>query len=345
MSRTLAIEAPAKVNLFLSVLGRRPDGFHDIETLFQSVSLADRVAVTVDEGAGEGPTDPDVDGPANGGRRSGAPPVHLKIDGPDLGPIESNLAYRAARRFQQETALDLPVRIELVKRIPAGAGLGGGSSDAAAVLRCLAALTGYGDTGRLEEVAAELGSDVPFFLMGSPLALGRGRGEVLTELRPLPEASLVLALPEVHVGTGAAYADLEGGRAGGAVGADARRGEEGGESAARRGAPRGSEAAAPGGGGFPFDSDDPSWADVARLACNDFEPVVAPVHDEIRASLDGLRAEGASVALLSGSGAASFGLFGTRADAERAAEALEGRHPWRFVVATTRITVPAPRPA
>lgn len=312
MSRTVEVEAPAKVNLFLRVFERRPDGFHDIETLFQSISLADRVVVTVEVGGGERPIELGVDGPLSGGRRSGRPPVHLQIDGPDLGPIESNLAYRAARRFQEETGLDVPVRIELVKRIPAGAGLGGGSSDAAAVLRCLAALIGYGNAGRLEAMAAELGSDVPFFLGDSPLALGRGRGEKLTDLRPLPEASLVLALPNVHVATGTAYGQLE-----------ARRAE--------------------GGGGLSPELDELTWPEVARIAYNDFEPVVVPTHDEIRASLDGLRAEGASVALLSGSGAASFGLFGTRAEAERAAEALKARHPWRFTVATTRTSVPPPR--
>lgn len=325
MSGTVEIEAPAKINLYLSVLGRRPDGFHEIETLFQSISLADHVVVGVEEEVAERP-------------------ISLQVHGRDLGPVEDNLAYRAARRFWQETGRRGSIRVELTKRIPAGAGLGGGSSDAAAVLWCLATLAELGDVGSLRPMAAELGSDVAFFLAGSPLAMGSGRGDELTELAPLPEVGLVLAMPDVHVSTGRAYEELA-----------ARR------RASRRGAPEheseaapsaGSEGAGMTGTGRPEDASRRAgipprsgltWPDVARLAHNDFEPVVVPRHDAIHASLEGLRAEGASVALLSGSGAASFGLFETRAEAERAASVLGERHPWRFEVATTRTTVPSPR--
>lgn len=328
-SSIVEVEAPAKINLFLRVLGRRPDGYHDIETLLQSVSLADRVVVGLSdetrspsERFGDAPRpggrDPDAAGGRTGsgsgvgvgtdggeGRtgpvgddpfvRAGPPPVQLDIDGPDLGPLASNLAYRAARDFLEVTGSTSPVRIQLVKRIPMGAGLGGGSSDAAAVLRALAVLTGFDDPVALHEMATDLGSDVPFFLAGSPLALGRGRGERLTELTALPETHLVLALPVVHVATAEAYAAL----------AKARERE-------------GSFAEAPGSGAAVSATDDKTssvgqpaaWADVEGLACNDFEPVV---------------------------------VFGGRAEAEEAAEALRRHHPWRFVAATTRTTVPMPR--
>lgn len=354
MTQTVVVEAPAKINLFLRVLGRRPDGYHDIETLFQAVSLADRVVVGLsdeatalseraDDAAGsggrdagsegtdghEGPTGPAGDEPYD---RVAAPPVHLDIDGPDLGPMASNLAYRAARRFLEATGTTSPVRIELVKRIPMGAGLGGGSSDAAAVLEALAALTGYDDREALHRMAADLGSDVPFFLAGSPLALGEGRGERLTPLAALPRAHLVLALPDVHVDTAEAYAMLS-----------ESRGSEG-SSAASFDSP--DEKPAPSAsherwsvGGLA------AWTDVGAMAHNDFEDVIAPRHEEIGASLEALRTAGASVVLMSGSGAASFGLFDGRAEAEEAAERLTRRHPWRFVAASTRTTVPMPRDA
>ncbi|MDX1493550.1 MAG: 4-(cytidine 5'-diphospho)-2-C-methyl-D-erythritol kinase [Longimicrobiales bacterium] len=305
------VEAPAKVNLFLRVLHRRPDGFHELETLFQAVSLSDRVRVAVDDRAGMAA----VASTAGGGG------ISLSVDGPDLGPVESNLAYRAASSFREAAGFEAPVRIELTKRIPAGAGLGGGSSDAAAVLRCLATLTGFPDADVLRAIALELGSDVPFFLSTSPLALGRGRGEELTELPPLPEVSLVLALPDVHVATGAAYGALASSR-----GSDAASSKRGGIGVVVGGDP----------------SLLSSWNSVIESAVNDFEAVVVPAHSEVEASLRGLRDRGARVALLSGSGAASFGLFDSYDEARAAAAWLEGRHPWRFVPVTTRTTMPIP---
>lgn len=302
-TRSVEIAAPAKVNLFLRVLHRRPDGFRELETLFQAVSLSDRVVVGIDGDAADGP-------------------IALEVDGPDLGPIEANLAVRAAAAFRTVAGPVGSIRIGLTKQIPVGAGLGGGSSDAAAVLKCLVALTGFDDIGTLRTIAAGLGSDVPFFFGRSPLALGRGRGELLTELPPLPEAPLVLALPDVRVATGAAYAALGARRTSAAA--------SGGHEIDPNGAPRALEL------------DGLDWLDVVRLAENDFEAVVGPWHEEIRASLDGLRSEGASMALLSGSGAASFGLFETRSRAERAAAALSDRLGWRFEVVTTNRTVPEP---
>jgi 4-diphosphocytidyl-2-C-methyl-D-erythritol kinase len=146
--RSASLEAPGKVNLVLRVLGRRSDGYHEIATLFQAIDLCDNVRVSVD---------PDASG------------VDLALEGPDLGPLEENLAYRAAERFCDRYGVEAGVRIELLKRIPAGGGLGGGSSDAAAVLRLLSALTGHGEG--LQALAADLGSDVPFFVAGS--ATGR----------------------------------------------------------------------------------------------------------------------------------------------------------------------------
>ena len=171
MSRAIALDAPGKVNLVLRVLHRRPDGYRELETVFQMVSLADRVELTLSEGPGA---------------------VTLSVDGPDLGPVESNLAWRAAEEFRLAAGLDAGVHIALTKKIPAGAGLGGGSSDAAAVLRGLARLTGFDDPLRLHGIARSLGADVPFFLGPAPIALGRGRGDELTPLQARRPTSFLL---------------------------------------------------------------------------------------------------------------------------------------------------------
>ena len=161
IARTLA---PAKVNLVLRIGGKRADGFHELVTIFQAVSLADEVEVSVKPR----PSEDSISGADNG--------VDLFVDGPDLGPTEQNLAWRAASEFLRQSGHRGTVSIHLKKHIPAGAGLGGGSSDAAAVLRCLATLMDFTDREALHEIAARLGSDVTFFLGASPTAIGRGRG-------------------------------------------------------------------------------------------------------------------------------------------------------------------------
>lgn len=288
--RRARVAAPAKVNLLLRVLDRRSDGFHDLETLFQAVDLCDQVEVTTG-GAG----------------------VRLLVEGPDLGPVRENLAYRAAVGFLERAGLaEEGVTIQLRKRIPAGAGLGGGSSDAAAVLRCLDALwPGRAAASELSALALDLGSDVPFFLGPAGLALGRGRGERLTPLPPLPTGHLVLVLPPVHVATGGAYAALAGRRAGEAT-------------PLRVPLPEG------------------PWAleDVAAMAENDFEEVVVAAHAQVSASLQALREAGARPFLLSGSGAACFGMFTGAEEARDAASRIGSRLGWPAVPARTLLEIP-----
>jgi len=293
---TTCLAAVAKVNLSLRVLGKRSDGFHEIQTVFQAVDLADEVRV---ERAGEG--------------------ITLTVEGADLGPDYENLAYRAAARFLEASGGKKGIHVTLVKRIPAGAGLGGGSSDAAAVLRCLAASSPWFPQERLAHLGAALGSDVPFFLGGSPLARAEGRGEMLTALPALPAAHVVLALPPVHVSTAEAYGALGRGRLE--------------PSAAGRG----------GVGGKGGDEPPRSWEEVAATLHNDFEGEIAERHVPIARSLDALRGAGAKGALLSGSGAASFGLFATAEEAARVATRLESALGWRFVPVRTLTRMPEPR--
>lgn len=178
--RAHALKANAKVNLGLSVLGRRPDGFHEIDTLMARLTLHDTLTLEAqDEG------------------------VRLTVIGADLGiPPEKNLAYRAAQLYLQEAGEARGVVITLDKRIPAAAGLGGGSADAGAVLRGLAQL--YPAGLELAELAAQLGSDVPFFAADLPAARTTGRGEILTSAK-LPGLHLVLVHPGVGVSAGDAY--------------------------------------------------------------------------------------------------------------------------------------------
>ena len=291
MSRKRRVElvAPAKLNLSLRVLGRRPDGYHEIETLFQAIDLADEVTVEL---GGDG--------------------VALSVEGADLGPPEDNLAVRAAVAYRIATGLREGVRISLRKRIPAGAGLGGGSSDAAAVLAGLAALVTDDDSGRLRDLGANLGSDVPFFLASSPLALGRGRGERLTPLEPLPVADAVLVLPPVHVSTAAAYRALDAQPLGRAA-ADA-----------------------------PPSPTPRSWDDVRARACNDFEASVAARHPEVARSLEALGGAGARLAMLTGSGSACFGLFDDRGRAVETADAVGRVLGWPARAVRTLARMPDP---
>ncbi|HSH75548.1 MAG TPA: 4-(cytidine 5'-diphospho)-2-C-methyl-D-erythritol kinase [Longimicrobiales bacterium] len=293
MIRTAAVVAPAKVNLTLRVLSKRPDGYHELDTLFQAIDLADDVVVRL------------------GGRG-----VALRVRGAVPAAEPENLAYRAAEKLREEAGFSGGVEVVLTKRIPAGAGLGGGSSDGAAVLKCLAALLDIApDDERLRRIALELGSDVPFFLSQGALARGRGRGEVLTALPALPEADLVVVSPPVHASTAWAYRALAAELPG--TGAETL----------------------PGG----LRTVPETWAEVASSAHNDFQELVSSGHPEVARSLGALRDAGARLALLSGSGSSSFGLFDDRASAERAAAALQDELGWPCRPARTLVEQPVPR--
>ena len=236
-ARRIAIEARAKLNLTLAVGPPRDDGFHDLVTVFQSVSLADTLVVEPRRHgftlvvrheevslAGRGGAPGGVR--RNGrGRRAGRPiPGRPIREGsrPALGTrgrIEvpagaRNLVLRAARRMAEEIALGAGARFTLVKRIPAGAGLGGGSADAAAVIRALPALYGRElAPARRRRIALELGSDVPFLLSGGT-ALGRSRGERLTPIGLVAPFRALVAVPEWRVSTPVAFARIDRGKYG-----------------------------------------------------------------------------------------------------------------------------------
>lgn len=178
--------APAKLNLFLEVLGRRPDGYHEIESLMVRVALHDRLTLA-DEPSGR---------------------IELRCDDPGVPAGRANLVVRAAEALRAEARVDRGARITLEKRIPAQAGLGGGSSDAAATLEALDQLWDLRTPpARLAELAGAIGSDVAFFL-GGPAAVCRGRGERVEPIGPSPTYHFVLIKPPVGLRTAEVYGRL-----------------------------------------------------------------------------------------------------------------------------------------
>lgn len=179
----MTIQAFGKVNLVLRICGKRPDGYHDIETLMVPVTLADEVEADVEEGSG----------------------TEIACDQAEIPTGPENLVWRAAEIFQRHTGRTFRTRIILRKSIPHGAGLGGGSSDAAAVLQALDQLTGtHLGADALEDLAAQIGSDIPFFIRSVP-AWCRGRGEQMHPATEVPAANILLLKPPFPVSTAWAY--------------------------------------------------------------------------------------------------------------------------------------------
>ncbi len=260
---TVRAMAQAKVNLSLRILAREESGFHQIETVFQRLALAD--VVSVREAVGR-----TLDVRFAEGARA-----------VDLGPVERNLAWRAADAYAAVAGSPRGWALEIEKRIPVGGGLGGGSADAAAVLRALDALAARPlGPSALVDIAARLGADVAFLTSASELALAWGRGERMLDLPPLAAARVLLLVPDFGVHTGQAYAALAAHRAAGHV-----------VTGAAWRSPRSLG----------------SWSAVAADAVNDFEPVVFELHPalaKVRAQLGALPQT--VLALMSGSGSTLF---------------------------------------
>jgi 4-diphosphocytidyl-2-C-methyl-D-erythritol kinase len=273
-ARAARVAAQAKVNLFLRVGPRRADGFHDILTMLQLIDLSDEIIVRV---GGAGRT-LHVAGP--------------RLPNSGLGPTDRNLAFRAAVAYADRAGWPSGFSVELNKHVPTGGGLGGGSSDAGAVLRALDTLNER-PLGRsaLLELAAGLGSDVPFFVCGSARALASGRGEELGELDPLPAREALLLVPTVGVATADAYRWL-----------DEVRTEPTSHKATRLDATPATRRL----------SAEEEWDLAAQTSHNDFEEVVEAKHPYLRALRAALDERGAFMARLAGSGSTVFGLFKSR---------------------------------
>ena len=256
--RRVRVRALAKLNLDLRVLGKRPDGYHELRTIFQTISLADTLEVGFTPG-----------------RRT-------IVELADSHAIPDNLAARAAQLVLDAMRVKGRVAMRLSKRIPLGAGLGGGSSDAAAVLLALPVLAGRKpDPAKLSELAHQLGSDVGFFLWGGTAA-GIGRGGELFPLPDGPPRRALVVAPGLHVSTPQAYRHLS-----------PRLTSESEQNKI-----------------FSFQSQ--VWGRGVESPVNDFEEVVFAQHPSLAALKKRLLRAGASVALMTGSGSALFGLFPDR---------------------------------
>jgi 4-diphosphocytidyl-2-C-methyl-D-erythritol kinase len=268
----LTVRAHAKVNLDLRVLGVRADGYHELRTVFQGIELHDTLACSDQPG-----------------------PFTLKCRTPGVPLDESNLVWKAAAALWTALGRAGTIRdavIQIDKKIPLEAGLGGGSSDAAAALIALGRLWGGAPMTLLREVGATIGADVPFFLSGGT-ALGLGRGEEIYPLVDLPPHFVVIVRPPFGVSTAEAYGWYDEDRASG------QRDEN-----------------------RDFQQLPVPWPSRAAQMINDLEPPVIRRHQEIAGLKTQLREAGATAAAMSGSGSAVFGLFRGRAAAERAVRPL-----------------------
>jgi 4-diphosphocytidyl-2-C-methyl-D-erythritol kinase len=276
-TKKITVLAPAKINVCLGVTGKRADGYHDIDSVMQTVSLCDKVSVTLAENA-------------EGQRIKVSCPGHSELDG------ENDIAYGMAQLFFEYTkAENYDVSIEIEKVIPMEAGLGGGSSDAAATLLALNKLTGAGiPEAELMALGAKVGADVPF-LVRKGTALVEGIGEIITPCRDLPETAVLIAYPKNEkVSTGKAYAAI-----------DAR-----GEFSAHEDFEKMKAAIEKG-----------DLAEISAASYNIFESVL-PAGSAVFEIKKEMLARGALMSLMSGSGSAVFGFFPCEKCAGRAAEAL-----------------------
>ncbi|MEL7476201.1 MAG: 4-(cytidine 5'-diphospho)-2-C-methyl-D-erythritol kinase, partial [Cyanobacteria bacterium J06555_12] len=276
--QSCVLNAPGKINLYLEITGDRPDGFHSVVMVLQSVELSDRVSLTLQRGG-----------------------ITLSCDHPEVPTDSSNLACKAAALLKQRSGHDGGVDIIIEKRIPVGAGMAGGSTDAAAVLVGLNQLWNLGLTElELQELAAELGSDIPFCVRGGTM-LAIGRGE---QLSPLPDLQSVAVLLGKHcdlsVSTAWAYKNYT----------EQHAGQRGPIS------PLLSAIAHQ-------DIDE-----IAKSLYNDLESVILPVHTKVNDLKTTIGAvEGSIGGMMSGSGPTVFGLFKSTDAAESARQMLISQHP------------------
>ena len=270
--REVRLRAFAKVNYALDVLGLRDDGYHEISTIMQSISLADEVELRRSTGG-----------------------FYLSVEHVEIGPRERNSTYLAWKALQRLTGEELPVRVTLPKEIPAGAGLGGGSADAAAVLVGLNELFGLGlQAGDLREVGATIGADVPFCISGGT-ALGEGVGEILTPLSAPPAHRLVVAKPLRSADTGEIYRAFDEVRTG------SKHSVEPVVEALRSS----------------------SLSALAAAVGNDLASVTRDIIPEVAELEQSLLASGALGASMSGSGTAVFGIFDDDSTARSAQDAVD----------------------
>ncbi len=270
--RSILMKSPAKINLYLRVLDERPDGYHNVENLMQTISFFDEVEIRLED----------------------SPGVSVECDSELVPRGDDNIAVRAAKRFLQRCGVDTGIVIRIVKRIPLGGGLGGGSSNAGTVLLGLNELLGCEmEREILGEIAIGLGSDVPFFLYGG-LALCRGKGDLVTPIESLPEYRVVLVNPGIVVSTGNVYDIYK-----------KKCLTLNGESVS-----------------LPQCGSVKRLSDLASILHNDLEAAVEEVVSELKAIKRQFKASGCEHVMVTGSGSSLFGLCESRAHSARVISGL-----------------------
>ena len=269
----MKIRAPAKINLYLRVLGRRKDGYHLLDTILVPISLYDEIEIQRLKAARDR-------------TRPSALPIKVTCDHPLVPAGKKNLVFRAADLIMKTAGIDQPISIHIRKRIPMGAGLGGGSSDAAATLVALNRLFRLGySIRRLEKLGLSLGADVPFFIRRRP-ARARGIGERLTPLANFPRLWLVILYPGFPVSTAWVYR----------------------HSRPKLTIPKVNTS---------ITSSLSRFAKLREILVNDLEAVTIARYPRVGMLKERLQREGASGVLMSGSGSSVFGIFAARRKAFR----------------------------
>ena len=298
----IILRTPAKINLFLRVNGKRNDGYHDIITVMQMLDLSDEITVEKSE------------------------EINLICTDPDIPSGRENLVYKAVLRLKEYSGTELGAAITLKKVIPVAAGLGGGSSDAAATLFALNIIWGLGYTAdRLMDIGRGLGSDIPFFL-SSPAALGYGRGDELISLQNPADYWVLLVNPRIPVSTAWAYGQLSADNHHSSpitphskwIGPFETKFELTKEDGHIK---------IPLPNGLRIEGDK-----IWLLPLNDLEEVVIKRYPIIRQIKEKMVACGAMCSLMSGSGSTVFGIFEDKISAERAYTSLQ-KHGWRMWIA------------
>lgn len=281
MMSDVRVWAPAKVNLILRVLDRRTDGYHNLWSLMQTVALEDELHIHL---------------------QSDTTAVRLQCNDPALPTDGRNLVVRAAGVVLERAGLSVGLDIRIVKRIPVSAGLGGGSSDAAATIVGLNRLLALGwSASEMAQVGQVLGSDVPFFFF-APTARVRARGEEVAPVRLVGERWIVLVNPGFPIETRWAYDRLAATRNGMTALSQGISGLSGKTQVA--------------------------WEEILPLMENDFEAALAPTHHVLEKMKQGLLSRGAEAALLSGSGSTVFGVFPSEESAVRVRDEMKRQHGW-----------------
>ncbi len=278
---TLSAESYAKVNLFLHVLGKRADGYHDIYTLFCAVDLCDTLSVSF------------------------ADSTHIICDRPDIPVNEDNIILKVDKILREEYSLEPHFKIELHKVIPVGAGLGGGSGNAATYLQLVNRLAGMG-LSRLEmhKILERVGSDTPFFLY-TPMALGEGRGERITPLETAPKLWILIVNPNIFISTAAVYA-----------GKKLRLTSE---------------------DLLPKIPNSLNAEEIVKMMTNDLEPAVFDGYPLTAELCGALGNAGALKAMVSGSGSSVFAVFRDKKGRDAAYDTIYKRYPDYMIVKTASL--------